>query len=96
MTARVTLFAGPDQAVEQVVTVAAVRDATVDAAAITAPYVSAMVEIDGGGGVVEQRAQRPVRGLESASPSRRAPPRPPTSGTSPRASRPAAPSSSSS
>ena len=34
---------------------------TVDAAAaITAPYVSAMVEIDGGGGLVEQRAVHPA------------------------------------
>ena len=60
MTARVTLMGGQDQAVEQEITVPPFDTLAVDAAAVTAPYVSAMVEIDGGGGVVEQRAQRPA------------------------------------
>ena len=59
MTARVTLMGGPDQAVEQDITVAPYETLAVDASVVSAPYVSAMVEIDGGGGVVEQRAQRP-------------------------------------
>jgi Family of unknown function (DUF5719) len=59
MTARVTLMGGPDQAVEQDITVPPYETLAVDAAVVSAPYVSAMVEIDGGGGVVEQRAQRP-------------------------------------
>jgi hypothetical protein len=61
MTARVTLFAGADQSVEQSITVPAFDRATLDVgAALTAPFVSAMVEIDGGGGLVEQRAEAPA------------------------------------
>jgi hypothetical protein len=61
MTARVTLFAGTDQAVEQSITIPPFDRATIDVATvITAPFVSAMVEIDGGGGVVEQRAESPA------------------------------------
>ncbi len=61
MTARVTLLAAAGQAVEQAITVPPTDSVTVDAAAaITAPYVSAMVEIDGGGGLVEQRAVHPA------------------------------------
>lgn len=61
MTARVTLLAGPDQAVEQAITVPPFDRTTIDvAAAITAPFVATMVEIDGGGGLVEQRAQSPA------------------------------------
>ena len=94
MTARVTLIAGPDQAVEQDVTVAPYETLAVDAAAVSAPYVSAMVEIDGGGGVVEQRAQRPAGDSVgvSVAPCTTADVR--RSGTWPRGSRPAAPSNS--
>lgn len=61
MTARVTLLAGADQAVEQAITVPPFDRTTVDvSAAITAPFVSAMIEVDGGGGLVEQRAQSPA------------------------------------
>ena len=67
MTARVTLLAGADQAVEQAITVPPFDRATLDvSAAITAPFVSAMVEIDGGGGLVEQRRQSPA-GTSAAS-----------------------------
>ena len=62
MQARVTLLAGPGQAVEQPVTVAAVlavRPST-PSASVAAPFVGAMVEIDGGGGLVEQRATQPA------------------------------------
>jgi Family of unknown function (DUF5719) len=57
MHARVTLLAGPDQAVELPITVEPYSRATVDpSASVAAPFVGAMVEIDGGGGLVEQRA----------------------------------------
>jgi hypothetical protein len=60
LAARVTLLAGPDDAVEQAVTVPPRGRQVVDVdAAVTAEYVSAMVEIDGGGGLVEQRAVHP-------------------------------------
>lgn len=60
LAARVTLFAGPGQAVEQAVTVARHGRSVVDVdAAISAEFVSAMVEIDGGGGLVEQAAMHP-------------------------------------
>ena len=61
MQARVTLFAGPDQAVVQSLTVPPYERATVDpSASVTTAYASAMVEIDGGGGLVEQRATQPA------------------------------------
>ena len=67
MTARVTLLAGADQATEQAITVPPFDRATLDvSAAITAPFVSAMVEIDGGGGLVEQVAESPA-GTSAAS-----------------------------
>jgi Family of unknown function (DUF5719) len=60
LDARVTLFAGPGQAVEQAVTVPPHRRSAIDVdAALTADFVSAMVEIDGGGGLVEQAAVHP-------------------------------------
>ena len=61
MQARVTLLAGPDQSVVQSVTVPPYERATVDpSASVTTPYASATVEIDGGGGLVEQRATQPA------------------------------------
>lgn len=60
ITARVTLFAEPGDAVEQAVTVPPNGRSVVDVdAAVSADYVSAMVEIDGGGGLVEQVAVHP-------------------------------------
>jgi Family of unknown function (DUF5719) len=60
LDARVTLLAGPGEAVEQAVTVPPHRRTVVDVdAALTADFVSAMVEIDGGGGLVEQTAVHP-------------------------------------
>src|SRR5262245_40764813 len=60
LDARVTLLAGPGDDVERAVTVAPRGREVVDVAdALTADYVSAMVEIDGGGGLVEQRAVHP-------------------------------------
>jgi len=57
MTARVTLLAGEGQSTVQAVEVAPFDRAVVSAAAaLTAPHVAAVVEIDGGGGLVEQRA----------------------------------------
>lgn len=57
MSARLTLLAGEGQSVVQAVEVAPFGRTVVDVAqAITAPYVGAVVEIDGGGGLVEQRA----------------------------------------
>jgi hypothetical protein len=61
MTARITFMAGADQAVEVPLSVPAYQKATVSAAAsIQAPYVAAVVEVDGGGGLVEQRATQPA------------------------------------
>lgn len=61
MEARVTLFAGPDNAVEQSLTIGPYSRSSIDVSgAITAPFVSAMVEILGGGGLVEQQAQSPA------------------------------------
>ena len=61
MEARVTLLAGPGEAVEQALTVAPYERAVLDASAsVTTPFASAMVEIDGGGGLVEQRATQPA------------------------------------
>ncbi len=60
LDARVTLFADQGDDVERPVTVAPHGREVVDVAdALTADYVSAMVEIDGGGGLVEQRAIHP-------------------------------------
>jgi hypothetical protein len=60
LTARVTLFAERGADVEQAVTVAGHGRSVVDVdAAVTADFVSAMVEIDGGGGLVEQAAVHP-------------------------------------
>jgi hypothetical protein len=60
LDARVTLLAGPGEDVERAVTIAPRSREVVDVAdALTAEYVSAMVEIDGGGGLVEQRAIHP-------------------------------------
>ncbi len=55
MTGRVTFLGAADQAVEQPFEVAPFQRTAVSAA-ITNPYASAVVEIDGGGGLVEQRA----------------------------------------
>jgi hypothetical protein len=60
LDATVTLLAGPGEAVEQAVTVPPRGREVVDVdAAVTADYVGAMVEIQGGGGLVEQRALHP-------------------------------------
>ena len=57
MRARVTLLAGEGQAVELPVTVEPYSRSTVDpSASVAAPFVGAMVEIDGGRGLVEQVA----------------------------------------
>jgi hypothetical protein len=57
LTGRITFMAGADQAVEVPVSVPAYQKATISAAAsVQAPYVAAIVEIDGGGGLVEQRS----------------------------------------
>lgn len=61
MEARVTLLAGPGEAVEQTLTVPPYQRSVIDAgASVTTPFASAMVEIDGGGGLVEQRATQPA------------------------------------
>ena len=60
LEARVTLFAGPGEDVELEVTVPPHERSVVDVdAAVGADFVSAMVEIDGGGGLVEQAATHP-------------------------------------
>jgi hypothetical protein len=57
MTGRITLMAGEGQSVQAPLSVAPNARAVVSAAAsLQAPYVSAVVEVDGGGGLVEQRA----------------------------------------
>jgi hypothetical protein len=57
MQARVTLLAGDGQAAELPVTVDPYSRATIDpSASVSAPFAGAMVEIDGGGGLVEQVA----------------------------------------
>jgi Family of unknown function (DUF5719) len=57
LTGRITFMAGEGQAVQVPLSIEANQKATVSAAAsLQAPYVSAVVEIDGGGGLVEQRA----------------------------------------
>ncbi len=57
MTGRITFMAGEGQSVQVPLSVAPNSHAVVSAAAsLQAPYVSAVVEIDGGGGLVEQRA----------------------------------------
>jgi hypothetical protein len=57
MTGRITFMAGEGQAVQSPLSVGPNSRAVVSAAAsLQAPYVSAVVEIDGGGGLVEQRA----------------------------------------
>jgi hypothetical protein len=57
LTARVTLMGGPGQSVEVPVTVGPDQKAALSAAtSLQGPYVAAMVEIDGGGGLVEQRS----------------------------------------
>jgi hypothetical protein len=57
MTGRITFMAGEGQSVQAPLSVAPNSRAVVSAAAsLQAPYVSAVVEIDGGGGLVEQRA----------------------------------------
>ena len=62
MQARVTLLAGPGQAVELPMTVEPYSRATVDpSASVAAPFVGAMVEIDRGGGLVEQWATQTCR-----------------------------------
>jgi hypothetical protein len=61
MEARITLLAGSGEAVEQALTVAPYQRSVIDAAAaVTTPFASAVVEIDGGGGLVEQRATHPA------------------------------------
>ncbi len=61
MTGRITFMAGEGQAVEVPVSVAAYQKATVSAAAsVQTPYAAAIVEIDGGGGLVEQRSTQPA------------------------------------
>jgi hypothetical protein len=60
LDATVTLLAGPGEAVERAVTVPPRGREVVDVdAAVTADFVGAMVEIQGGGGLVEQRALHP-------------------------------------
>lgn len=60
LDARVSLLAGQGDEVDRAVTVAPHGREVVDVdEALTADYVSAMVEIDGGGGLVEQRAMHP-------------------------------------
>jgi hypothetical protein len=60
LDATVTLLAGPGDAVEQAVTIPPRGREVIDVdAAMTADYVGAMVEIQGGGGLVEQRAMHP-------------------------------------
>ncbi|MET0145967.1 MAG: DUF5719 family protein [Ilumatobacteraceae bacterium] len=57
MQARVTFLAGPGEAAQQAISVPPYERSTIDVVASpTSPYVSAVVEIDGGGGLVEQRA----------------------------------------
>ncbi len=57
MTGRITFMAGEGQSVQIPLSVAANERGVVSAAtSLQAPYVSAVVEIDGGGGLVEQRA----------------------------------------
>jgi hypothetical protein len=61
VTAVVSLLAGEGASVQQQVDVPARSRAVVDVdAVLTAPFVAAVVEIDGGGGVVEQRAVHPA------------------------------------
>lgn len=61
MTGRVTLLAGEGQSVEQPFDVAPYARVTINpASSVTAPYVAAVVEIDGGGGLVEQRSTQPA------------------------------------
>jgi hypothetical protein len=60
LDATVTLLAGPGEAVEQAVTVPPRGRDVIDVdAAVTADFVGVMVEIQGGGGLVEQRALHP-------------------------------------
>ncbi len=57
MEARVTFLAGVGEATEQAVTVGPYQRSVIDVTpSATTPYVSAVVDIDGGGGLVEQRA----------------------------------------
>jgi hypothetical protein len=61
LDARVTLLAGPGQAVTQAVEVPALGRSTLSPAdALTAPFVGATVEVDGTGALVEQRATDPA------------------------------------
>jgi hypothetical protein len=60
LDATLTLLAGPGEAVEQTLSIPPRGRQVVDVdAALTADFVSAMVEIEGGGGLVEQRAVHP-------------------------------------
>ncbi len=57
----VTLLAGPGEQVEQTVAVPPFGRVAVDpAASVTTPYAAAIVEIAGGGGIVEQRSVHPA------------------------------------
>jgi len=67
LQAHVTILGVDLEPVEQDVTIPAHTRATVDVgAAITSPYASAVVEITGGTGVVEQQAVRPLEGVATA------------------------------
>jgi hypothetical protein len=57
LTGRITFMAGEGQAVEVPLSVPPYQKAAVSAAAsVQGPYVAAIVEVDGGGGLVEQRS----------------------------------------
>src|SRR4051794_23944286 len=61
MTGRITFMGAPGQSVTTPITVPADQKATLSAAAsLKGPYVAATVEIDGGGGLVEQRSTQPA------------------------------------
>jgi hypothetical protein len=61
LAARVTLLAGPGQAVTQSIEVPALDRSIISAAAsVTGPFIGATVEVDGTGALVEQRATDPA------------------------------------
>ena len=67
LRAHVTLLGVDSEPVEQDLTVAPHSRTSIDVgAAITSPYASAVVEITGGTGVVEQQAVRPLEGVATA------------------------------
>ncbi|MBA3606151.1 MAG: hypothetical protein H0W46_09320 [Acidimicrobiia bacterium] len=67
LRAHVTLLGVDLEPVEQDITVAPHSRASIDVGeAVTSPYASAVVEITGGTGVVEQQAVRPLAGVATA------------------------------